>query len=129
MEEATKLIHFLPKWWWMNEWFHDLFWVMVFSGLSVVSGCIDQAVCFIKHCLIVVVEIQEVWYGYLVVSILFIYFGKIPLLYTVAPHSKFRPIYHMPHHVKNYTNAIRPMVRCIWIKSSPEANKQASFQN
>ena len=44
-------------------------------------------------------------------------------------HSKFRPIYHMPHHVKNYTNAIRPMVRCIWIKSSPEANKQASFQN
>ena len=48
---------------------------------------------------------------------------------TTPVHSKFRVIYHMPHHVKNYTNAIRPMVRCIWIKSSPEANKQASFQN
>ena len=31
-------------------------------------------------------------------------------------HSKFSSIYQMPDHVKKYTNAIRPMVRCIWIK-------------
>ena len=44
-------------------------------------------------------------------------------------HSKLSSIYHMPHHVKKYTNAIRPMVSCIWIKWSPEANKPASFPN
>ena len=31
-------------------------------------------------------------------------------------HSKLSSIYHMPLHAKKYTNAIRPMVRCIWIK-------------
>ena len=42
-------------------------------------------------------------------------------------HSKLSSIYHMPHHVKKYTNAIRPIFRCIWIKWKPEANKPASF--
>ena len=42
-------------------------------------------------------------------------------------HSKLSSIYHMPHHVKKYTNDIRPIFRCIWIKWKPEANKPASF--
>ena len=29
-------------------------------------------------------------------------------------HSKFRAIYHMPYHVKKYTNAVRPIFRWIW---------------
>ena len=35
-------------------------------------------------------------------------------IWPLASHSKFRVIYHMPHHVKKYTNAIRPISRCIW---------------
>jgi hypothetical protein len=38
------------------------------------------------------------------------------IFYAYRLISKVSSIYHMPHHVKKYTNAIRPMVRCIWIK-------------
>ena len=48
---------------------------------------------------------------------------------TISIHSKLSLIYHMPDNVKKYTNAIRPMVRCILIKWRPEANKPASIQN
>ena len=46
---------------------------------------------------------------------------------STGQHSKLSSIYHMPNHVKKYTNAIMPMVSFIWIKWSPEANKLASF--
>ena len=59
------------------------------------------------------IDYKASFIGILIMLALYFMFFKASI---IKAHSKLSSIYHVPHHVKKYTNAIRPMVSCIWIK-------------